>query len=65
MPVQIFGIVPGSIQVIRSLLCVGKSTAAERPRSDRGATAERPRSDRGATAERPRGPLARVTGKQA
>jgi hypothetical protein len=50
MPVQIFGIVPGSIQVIRSLLCVGKSTAAERPRSDRaatgGATAERPRSDR-------------------
>jgi hypothetical protein len=54
MPVQIFGIVPGSIQVIRSLLCVGKSTAAERPRSDRGATAERPR-----------GPLARVTGKQA
>jgi hypothetical protein len=55
MPVQIFGIVPGSIQVIRSLLCVGKSTAAERPRSDRGATAERPRSDRGATA-RPLGP---------
>jgi|HubBroStandDraft_3_1064219.scaffolds.fasta_scaffold103957_2 hypothetical protein len=39
MPVQIFGIVPGSIQVIRSLLWVGKSTAAERPRSDRGATA--------------------------
>jgi hypothetical protein len=37
MPVQIFGIVPGSIQVIRSLLCVGKSTEAVRPRSDRAA----------------------------
>jgi hypothetical protein len=48
MPVQIFGIVPGSIQVIRSLLCVGKSTEAVRPRCDRGATAERPRSDRAA-----------------
>lgn len=37
MPVQIFGIVPGFNQVIRSLLCAGKSTAAERPRSDRAA----------------------------